>query len=267
MMDHASPDTAAPHEGQARPPGGTRALDGVAIVIPMLDEAQALPRLLRSLAALDPAPAEVLAVDGGSRDGSVQLARAAGLRVVEHGARGRAVQINRGVAEASAPLVCVLHADTLLPDDAVAVIRAALADRRVALAGFTPLLSGPDTVRWGTSFHNWIKTWYAPLLFRPLLFLRGGRLLFGDHAMFFRREGFLVVGGCDPALLVMEDADLCIRLTRLGRTRLVNRVVITSDRRVAAWGGIKANWIYLTVGLRWGLGLRKRLERRYPDVR
>ncbi len=242
-------------------------MNDVAIVIPMLNEAEALPRLLRSLAALDPAPAEVLAVDGGSQDESVEIARAGGLRVIEHGVRGRAAQINRGVAEASAPLVCILHADTLLPDDAVTVIRAVLADRRVALAGFTPLLSGPDTVRWGTSFHNWIKTWYAPLLFRPHLFLRGGRLLFGDHAMFFRREDFLAVGGCDPTLLIMEDADLCIRLNRLGRVRLVNRVVITSDRRVAAWGGIRANWVYLKVGARWGLGLRKRLDRHYPDVR
>ena len=233
----------------------------------MLNEATALPRLLRSLAALDPAPAEVLAVDGGSQDGSVGIARAGGLRVIEHEVRGRAAQINRGVAEASAPLVCVLHADTLLPDDAVAVIRAVLADRGVALAGFTPLLSGPDTVRWGTSFHNWIKTWYAPLLFRPHLFLRGGRLLFGDHAMFFRRADFLAVGGCDPGLLIMEDADLCIRLSRLGRVRLVNRVVITSDRRVAAWGGARANWVYLKVGIQWGLGLRKRLDRHYPDVR
>jgi glycosyltransferase involved in cell wall biosynthesis len=242
-------------------------VSGVAIVIPMLNEAGTLPRLLRSLAALDPAPAELLAVDGGSQDESVGIARAGGLRVIECGVRGRASQINLAVVAVSAPLVCILHADTLLPDDAVAVIGAALADRRVALAGFTPLLSGPDTVRWGTSFHNWIKTWYAPLLFRPHLFLRGGRLLFGDHAMFFRREDFLAVGGCDPTLTIMEDADLCIRFARLGRTRLVNRVVITSDRRVAAWGGVKANWIYLTVGVRWGLGLRKGLERRYPDVR
>jgi GT2 family glycosyltransferase len=119
----------------------------------------------------------------------------------------------------------------------------------------------------GTSFHNWIKTWYAPLLFRPQLFLRGVRLLFGDHAMFFRRADFLAVGGCDPTLLVMEEADLCFRFHRLGRTRLVNRVVITSDRRVAAWGALRANWIYLKVGARWGLGFRKGLERHYPDVR
>src|SRR6202045_2591485 len=61
----------------------------------------------------------------------------------------------------------------------------------------------------------------------------------------------------------MEEADLCIRFHRLGRTRLVNRVVITSDRRVAAWGALRANWIYLKVGARWGLGFRKGLERHY----
>src|SRR5580700_9165890 len=116
---------------------------------------------------------------GGSTDASVAIAEAAGLLVVRHETRGRAAAINRGVQEATAPIICVLHADTLLPDDAVAVMRRVLADPGTALAGFTPLLSGPDRVRWGTSFHNWIKTWYAPLLFRPQLFLRGVRLLFG----------------------------------------------------------------------------------------
>ena len=249
------------------PPGVAPAPPGVAIVIPMLNEASALPRLLRSLAWLEPRPAEVIAVDGGSADGSAELAAAGGLAPLRHLVPGRAAAINHGVAQASAPLVCVLHADTLLPDDAVAVIRGVLADRRVALAGFTPLICGPGTVRWGTSLHNWVKTWYAPLLFRPHLFLRGGRLLFGDHAMFFRRADFLAAGGCDPTLLVMEDADLCIRMNRLGRTRLVNRVVMTSDRRVAAWGALRANWTYLKIGARWGLGQRRRLERHYPDVR
>src|SRR3984893_12363434 len=200
------------HRPSGRPGPGRwserKAMTGVAIVIPMLNEAAGLPRVLRSLAALEPPPAEVLAVDGGSTDASVAIAEAAGLLVVRHETRGRAAAINRGVQEATAPIICVLHADTLLPDDAVAVMRRVLADPGTALAAFTTLLSGPDRVRWGTSFHNWIKTWYAPLLFRPHLFLRGVRLLLGDHAMFFRRADFLAVGGCDPTLLVMEEADL-----------------------------------------------------------
>ena len=236
----------------------------VAIVIPALNEAPNLPRLARNLAALDPPPNEIILVDGGSADDTVAVATRLGWQIVAS-ARGRARQINAGVAAVQSPLVCILHADTLLPDDAVAVISRTLGDSRTALAGFTPLLSGPETVRWPTSLHNWIKTWYAPLLFRPLGFFRGLRLLFGDHAMFFRRPDFLAVGGCDPTLTVMEDADLCLRLGRLGRVRLVNRIVLTSDRRVAAWGEWRANGIYLSVGVRWGLGQRRTL--RYPDIR
>ncbi len=134
-------------------------------------------------------------MDGGSVDASVEIAADSGLvRVLRCPKRGRAAQINHGVEAVRSPLVCILHADTLLPDDAVSVIRRTLDEPGLALASFTPLLSGPETVRWGTSLHNWLKTWYAPLLFRPHLFLRGGRLLFGDHAMFFRRADFQAVG-------------------------------------------------------------------------
>lgn len=241
-------------------------MNAVSLVVPVLNEEKALPALIEALAALDPPPGEVLVVDGGSEDRTCALARNAGWRVIE-AKRGRAVQINAGVAAVHGPLVCVVHADTLLPADAIAVIRSTLARPRIALAGFTPLICGPDKTRWGTSFHNWIKTWYAPLLLRPHLFLRGVRLLFGDHAMFFRRADFLAVGGCDPGTPVMEEADLCIRMAKLGRVRLVPRIVRTSDRRVAAWGPLRANWIYFKVGLMWAFGARKRLARHYPDIR
>jgi GT2 family glycosyltransferase len=242
--------------------------DQIAVVIPMLNEAAVMPRLLRLLAVLVPAPAEIIAVDGGSQDGTLAIVRESGfVRLVEHPVLGRAAAINRGVREARSPLVCVLHADTILPDDALTVIRRTLANPQTALAGFTALIAGVETTRWGTTFHNWIKTWYVPLIFRPYLFLRGGRLLFGDHAMFFRRADFLAVGGCDETLTVMEDADLCLRFCSLGRIRLVNRIVTTSDRRIAVWGGVKANLIYLYVGIRWGIGLRRKIERHYPHIR
>ena len=241
-------------------------MSGVSIVVPVLNESTTLPRLVRTLTALDPAPVEILAVDGGSDDDTVALAVRAGWRVVRT-ACGRAIQINEGVAAAHGTYVCVLHADTLPPDDLVAVIERVMADGQTALAGFTPIICGPARTRWGTSFHNWIKTWYAPLLLRPHLFVRGVRLLFGDHAMFFRRADFLAVDGCDPATPVLEEADLCIKLARMGRVRLLSRTVQTSDRRIAAWGPLRANWIYVKVGIMWAFGARKRLGSHYPHVR
>ena len=238
----------------------------VSIVVPALDEERALPTLIVRLRTLDPPPGEIVLVDGGSEDDTVSLAQSAGWRVLPC-ERGRARQINHGVAEAEGEIVCVLHADTLPPSDMIAVIERTLADRGIALASFTPLIRGPKRTRWGTSLHNWAKTWYAPLLTRPHLFLRGVRLLFGDHAMFFRCTDFLAVGGCTPGDAVMEEADLCVKLAALGRVKMVPRFVETSDRRIAAWGVLKANWIYFKVGMLWAFGLRGRMARHYPDVR
>lgn len=238
----------------------------LSIVVPMLNEEAALPVLAGHLARLEPPPLEVVAVDGGSDDASVRLAEQAGWRVV-HSPRGRGRQINAGVEAARGEQVVVLHADTVPPADMVAVIADTLANPKTALASFTPILRGPEKTRWVTTAHNWAKTWYAPLLLRPHLFLRGVRLLFGDHAMFFRRADFLQVGGCDHEAHVMEEAELCIRMARLGRVRMVARTIETSDRRIAEWGPLKANWIYFKVGILWALGARASLEKHYPDVR
>lgn len=238
----------------------------VTLLVPVLNEAVALPALVEQIAALDPQPDEVLMVDGGSEDETRAIGQAAGWQVIT-APRGRGRQINAGVEAAGSECVCVLHADTVPPADMVAVVRETLADPRTALAGFTTVLRGPDKTRWVTSAHNWIKTWYAPLLLRPHLFFRGVRLLFGDHAMHFRRADFLAVGGCDPGTPVMEEADLCIRMATRGRVRLLRRVIYTSDRRVAEWGEWKANWIYFKVGMMWAFGARQRLAEHYPDIR
>lgn len=238
----------------------------VTLLVPTLDEEKALPRLVEAFAALDPRPAEILLVDGGSRDATLAIAREAGWRVLET-EKGRALQINRGVEAATGELVCVVHADTLPPLDMVHHIEETFADRSIALASFTPVIRGPARTRWGTTFHNWAKTWYAPLITRPHLFFRGVRLLFGDHAMFFRRADFLTVGGCTPGDAVMEEADLCVKLADLGRIRMIRPRVYTSDRRIAAWGPLKANWIYFKVGILWAVGLRGRMAQNYPDIR
>ncbi len=240
--------------------------NNVGIVIPVLNEERALPAMFAVLRSLDPAPAHILFVDGGSSDASCALIRDAGYDLLET-KPGRALQINAGIAAIRAEKVCVLHADTVPPSDMVTVIADTLADPKIALASFTPLIKGPDKTRWFTTFHNWIKTWYAPIITRPHLFMRGVRLLFGDHAMFFRKAQFLEIGGCTPSDAVMEEADLCVKFARLGKTKMVRRWVETSDRRIAAWGPLKANWIYFKVGILWAVGARGRMAKDYPDVR
>lgn len=245
---------------------GILAVTDVGLVLPVLNEEAALPAMFKVLAALDPQPSHIVFVDGGSGDSTCDLIRAAGHELLETEA-GRAIQINAGVEANTATQICVLHADTVPPTDMVQVIADTLADPKVALASFTPLIKGPNKTRWGTTFHNWIKTWYAPLITRPHLFMRGVRLLFGDHAMFFRRAQFLENGGCTPGDTVMEEADLCVKFARLGKIKLVRRWVETSDRRIAAWGPLKANWIYFKVGILWAVGARGRMAKDYPDVR
>ena len=245
----------------------------VSIIIPTLNEERDLPRTLRLLQYLRPEPLEIILVDGGSTDRTLQRANAVepclpSLRIIHCPQPGRARQMNAGAAQATGDILCFLHADTSLPDDALLVMQNTLADPKTVAGGFISIMRGPSITRWLTSFHNYIKTYYAPLLFRPHLFFRGARLLFGDQVIFCRRAQFMAVGGYADAMPIMEEADLLVRLIRFGRVRQVNRVVESSDRRVAAWGPWKANGIYIAIGFLWGVGYPpEKLKRWFTDVR
>lgn len=240
----------------------------VSIIIPTLNEARTLGRTLRCLSILEPPAWEILVVDGGSQDQTVAIAQAAAIPMIVAEKTGRSVQMNQGAATATGDILCFLHADTLVPDDLVSVIDHTLANPAIAAGGFVSLMTGESTTRWGVSLHNFLKTYYAPLLFRPYLFFKGLRLLFGDQVMFCRRQDFLHCGGFDPALTIMEEADLCLKLVRYGRICQVNRTVQSSDRRVAKWGTLKATAIYFYIGFLWGLGVSATyLKRFYEEIR
>lgn len=240
----------------------------VSIIIPTLNEEICLGRSLRHLSILDPPAREVLVVDGGSQDQTIAIAQKLGARVLSANQRGRSLQMNLGAEAATGDILCFLHADTFVPDDLVTVIEQTLADKTVAGGGFISLMTGCQTTRWGISLHNYLKTYYAPLLFRPHLFFKGLRLLFGDQVMFCRRQDFWECGGFDNSLPILEEGDLCLKLVKRGRIRQVNRIVQSSDRRVARWGSLKATAIYLYIGFLWGLGVSATyLKRFYEDIR
>lgn len=249
-------------------------MTSVSIIIPTLNEEKSLPRTLRLVQQLTPAPVEVWIADGGSTDQTIALVESwqlvfPALRLVTCPQSCRAAQMNVAAKHATGDILCFLHADTCLPDDAMAVINSTLADLRTAAGGFISLMRGPTQTHWVTSFHNYIKSYYAPMLFRPhLFFFRGARLLFGDQVIFCRRAQFLACGGYTNDLPIMEEADLLLKLIRFGRIRQVNRIVESSDRRVVKWGFWRSNAIFLTIGFLWGIGYSpQKLKRWYTDIR
>ena len=240
----------------------------VSIIIPTLNESGFLQRTLNNLTLLNPPPKEIIVVDGGSKDNTCKIAREAGVTLLVSRLAGRSIQMNLGAKAATGELLCFLHADTIVPDDLITIIDKTLADPTIAGGGFISLMGGQERTRWGFSLHNYLKTYYGPLIFRPHLFFKGLRILFGDQAMFCRRSDFWDCGGFDPELPIMEDADLCLKLFDYGRIYMVNRIVQSSDRRVAKLGWFKANLVYFYVGFLWAFGVDATyLKQFYEDIR
>ena len=97
----------------------------VSIIVPVLNEAANLPSLLDQLLLHQRHGCEVIIVDGGSEDGSADIATSAGFSVLQS-PRSRALQMNVGAARAIGDVLLFLHADTVLPDNAGALLTSAL---------------------------------------------------------------------------------------------------------------------------------------------
>jgi len=226
----------------------------LAVIIPTLDEAAVLPRLLRALLEeAQPAdrPDELIVVDGGSRDGTPQLAARAGARVLE-ARRGRGAQLAAGGRAASCELLLFLHADCLPAPGALTALRRAFGDPGLVASGMRQEVRAPG------------------LFYRLVERAADGRVrrlgvVYGDSGLAVRREHYLAVGGYSE-LPLFEDVDLSRRLRRRGRVALVEDAQLSvSPRRWRAEGALKRtllNWL-LTAGYILGVSPR-RLARFYP---
>lgn len=173
--------------------------------------------------------------------------------------------MNTAAKIAKGDVLMFVHADSKPPSDAVKhVWRVLNVDPGIVLGAFFTVIENPHTKKpmYFSTFHNFIKTYYAPLLFKPLSFLRGMRCCFGDQTLFCRKKDFERVGGYDDDLPIMEDADLCTRLHEHGRedgkygreVQILSAVNRTSGRRIHHWGNLKATLIQFYLGLRWFCG-------------
>jgi len=241
----------------------------VSLIMPLLNEGKILDKCLQNVSKLMPQPLEIIAVDGGSSDDTLKILKSyPDIKVIQVSVANRSYQMHEGAKTARGDIFCFLHADTFLVPNSVDIMRSILANDDVVMAGFTSLMVGEKGIQHITTFHNFLKTYYAALLFRPLKFFRGGRLLFGDQAMFCDRNAYFASGGYDPEMPIMEEADLCDRICQYGKIKQIPFPVYSSDRRVEKWGVLKANLIYLYIGLMWGIGYSPhKLKKLFTDIR
>jgi rSAM/selenodomain-associated transferase 2/rSAM/selenodomain-associated transferase 1 len=201
----------------------------ISIIIPTLNEAGSIQPVLKSLQNTGvETGVEIIVVDGGSQDQTVELAAAMGVRVLQTAA-GRAIQMNAGAQVAQGESLLFLHADTQLPEEFPSLVRQTLAQPNVVAGAFDLQIDGQTTgLRW---IERGVK-WRSHTLQLP----------YGDQALFLKTETFWAVGGF-AELPIMEDFELVGRLKTYGKIAIAPAAVVTSGRRWQKVGVIQTTLI------------------------
>ena len=218
----------------------------------MLNEAATIASTLRAIR--DSAPgAEIVVVDGGSIDASVEIARPLCDSVID-ASRGRALQMNAGARASHGDAVVFVHADTIVPSTFAADIASALSDPAVVGGRFDVKLDDSSLP-------------YRIIGAMISLRSRISRTATGDQAIFVRRDVFDRLGGF-PDLELCEDLEFSRRLKRAGRVACLHARVTTSARRWSRDGiahTVIRMWLIRAMYL---MGVPPaRLKRMYSDTR
>jgi rSAM/selenodomain-associated transferase 2 len=221
----------------------------ISVIIPTLNEATCIARTVASLRSQS--PCEVLVVDGGSTDGTRELA--SGARVLE-GARGRAAQMNHGAVHARGDHLLFLHADCELEDDALVIAERCLSRSGVAAGCFQMTVQAPG------------------ILYRLIDGAATARvgltgLIYGDQGLFVSRRLFEKVRGF-PLLRLMEDVFISKTLRQHGRMVVAPRRIFVSPRRWQQHGIIRQSLRNWTLTALAAAGVHPdRLAQFYPVIR
>jgi rSAM/selenodomain-associated transferase 2 len=252
----------------------------IAVIIPTLNEEQALPDTLQRTTALG--LDDIIVVDGGSTDRTQEIAcdllvrdarcevrgtgaetssprtpnpepRTPHLRLITSAA-GRARQMNTGASHSQADVLLFLHADTHLPDEARHAIERALDDPACVGGRFDVRFERDTGLAW---------------LIARLISLRSrwSGIATGDQALFVRHEVFAQLGGFTD-IPIMEDVDFTCRLKRAGHVAPLRAHVVTSYRRWDRHGALRTIVLMWALRLLYWLGVHpNRLKNLYASVR
>jgi rSAM/selenodomain-associated transferase 2 len=209
----------------------------LAIIVPVLNEADGIDAALAPLSPLRARGVRVIVADGGSSDDTVRRA----LVYADHvliAPRGRSLQMNAGARApqaADADVLLFLHADTRLPQDADRIVLRAIANSDRCWGRFDVAIAGRS---------RWLP-WVARMM---NLRSRLTGICTGDQAIFVTRAAFIALDGFAPIAL-MEDIEFARRARRLSRPLALSARVTTSGRR---W---ERDGVWRTILLMWRLRL------------
>jgi rSAM/selenodomain-associated transferase 2 len=198
----------------------------ISVIIPTLNEASNIKAtILSTQASIN---IEVIVVDGGSTDNTVDISQSLGVKVI-FSQSGRANQMNAGAKLASGDIFLFLHGDTLLPDGFDVIVRKALQKPKTIAGAFTLQI---DATHWSLRLVESAVNLRSRFLQMP----------YGDQAIFLSKEIFNEIGNF-PQLPIMEDFEIIRRLKRKGNIAIIDVSVITSGRRWLKKGVIRTTLI------------------------
>lgn len=210
----------------------------ISIIIPVLNEAARIAAVINQIEKS--AEIEIIVVDGGSIDNTVEVASSLGVRVIST-QKGRSLQMNTGAQIASGEILLFLHADTELPQGFAALVHAALNQLQVIAGAFELKIDGG---------HRGLRLIEKMVSLRSHFF----QLPYGDQAIFIKAKTFWQFGGF-PELPIMEDFEFIHRLKRYGKIKILPAAVITSGRRWQQLGILKTTLINQFMILGYYLGI------------
>jgi len=183
----------------------------LSVVIPTWNEGENIAATLESL----PGASEIVVADGGSVDGTIEIARRRGARVLGC-PQGRARQMNRGARETKGDVLLFLHADAVLGASALEAIEKALADPAVVGGFFRLRIRSPRVSLKLAALGSHLRA-------------RALRTPYGDQGLFLRRSVYDELGGF-PDVPFLEDVALIRMLRRKGRLVPLDVTLSTGDR-------------------------------------
>lgn len=208
----------------------------ISVIIPVFNESCCLPATLDAIKQNE-STHEIIVVDAGSSDGTIEVAVEHGANVVLSGVKQRASQMNRGAQSARGGVLLFLHADTRLPQNALTKIESVIVKRNVVGGAFARRYDSPSWFLRVTCALAGIRT-------------RLSGWFLGDQAIFVRREVFESLGGFRNFDL-FEDLDFSRRIRREGRVATLRPPVISSARRFSLYGPCRTTWIDLLITWRY----------------